>query len=143
MDGAGNQSGGRNLGPFQIDTVPPAAVELSSSSHIPGVANEDPTVDVSWLPDPGDLSGIAGYGIEVSQTSSWACDQVQDVEEDTTSMTTEPLPAGDWHVHVCASDNAGNWTAASTIGPFVILPGWIFVDDFESGSTSAWSAVVP
>ena len=53
------------------------------------------------------------------------------------------LPAGAWYVHVCAADNAGNWSSASAIGPFVILPGAIFVDGFESGDTSAWSAAVP
>jgi hypothetical protein len=58
-------------------------------------------------------------------------------------MTTAPLPPGAWYVHVCAVDNAGNWSAVGTIGPFVIMPGLIFEDDFESGGTSVWSLVVP
>jgi hypothetical protein len=143
MDGAGNQSGGLNLGPFQIDTTPPQAPQLTSSSHTPGVASPDPTVDVSWLPGGGDLSGIDGYGTEVSEAASWTCDHIKDLEEDENFMTTAPLPQGDWYVHVCAVDNAGNWSAVGTIGPFVIMPGLIFEDDFESGGTSVWSLVVP
>jgi len=141
-DGAGNCSLAVHLGPFWVDGTPPLAAELSSPSHEVGMASADQTVELVWVPDAGDLSGIDGYGMELSGAAVWQCDGVKDEEETTTSLTTEPLPAGSWFFHHCTVDNAGNWSAVSSIGPFVIVPGLLFADGFESGDTSAWSATV-
>ncbi|MBK7772332.1 MAG: hypothetical protein IPI48_17885 [bacterium] len=51
----------RNNG-YEIDTqAPPLPFVFSSSSHQPGVASSDGTVDLYWLAAPDDASGIAGH----------------------------------------------------------------------------------
>ncbi len=141
-DGLGTCSAGVHLGPFLIDATPPSGPSgLTSTSHIPGGQSCDRSVDLVWTAAQDTLSGLDGYGWAATQTSAWTCDQVKDLEEGVTTFTTPDLADGRYYVHLCARDNAGNWGAVASAGPYAICP--IFVDDFESGDTSAWSSVVP
>ncbi len=122
-DNAGNWGPVASLGPFVIETLPPGAASgLASSSHAVGVLSNDPTVDVSWqaAPDLEVPSGIDGYAIQFDGNSSWTCDEVKDVEEDTLAATSPALADGDRYFHLCARDNAGNWGPVASLGPFVI-----------------------
>ena len=71
----------------------------------------------------------------VNGAAAWACDQVKDLEEGATSLTTPRLADNAWYVHLCAIDNVGNWGGVVTAGPYLI--GALFADGFESGDTSA------
>ena len=42
------------------------------------------------------------------------------VEEDVLAATSAALADGEHHFHLCAVDNAGNWSPVASIGPFVI-----------------------
>jgi hypothetical protein len=118
-DRAGNCSAGTHLGPFKIDTTPPATVSsLTSSSHPVGVPTANATVDLTWTDAADATSGVAGYGVELSTSPSWSCDQAQDTTA--TGYTTPPLADGAWYAHVCAMDAAGNWGDVATGGHFVI-----------------------
>jgi hypothetical protein len=94
-----------------------------------------------WTPatDPG--SGLDGYAWEVAPAATWTCDQVKDLEEGATSLTTPEIGDGVWYVHLCAGDNVGLWGDAVTAGPYLICP--LFADGFESGGTAAWSSTFP
>ena len=125
-DQAGNCSAALHSGPYWIDrTDPGAPVGLTSSSHATGVPTSDTTIDISWSAslDPlsgGVASGIDGYSILFDANASPACDLVKDVEEGTLSASSAPLADGTWYAHVCAVDNAGNWSPLSTAGPFMV-----------------------
>ncbi len=123
VDGAGNCGSTVHLGPFQIDTQSPSApTGLASPSHDVGVASNDTTVEVDWVAavDQAGLSGIDGYGFFFSTSAGDACDDVQDVEEDALTTTSGALADGEHFFHLCAEDNAGNWSPVASIGPFVI-----------------------
>jgi hypothetical protein len=77
----------------------------------------------------------------VNGAAAWACDQVKDIAEDGTSLTTARLGDNSWYLHLCATDAVGNWGSVVTAGPYLI--GTLFVDGFESGNSSAWSGVEP
>jgi hypothetical protein len=47
-------------------------------------------------------------------------DTVKDAEETATGTTSPALSNGSWYFHLRTRDNAGNWTATSHLGPFVI-----------------------
>ena len=141
-DHAGNCSDGVHLGPFWIDTTAPSGpFDLTSTSHTPGEPTCDRTVDMVWTAATDMGSGLDGYAWAVTGTAAWACDGVKDLEEGATSFTTPELADWVWYVHLCASDNLGHWGEVVSAGPYPICP--LFWDDFESGDTSAWSAVVP
>jgi hypothetical protein len=123
IDPAANCGGTVHLGPFQIDTQSPSApTGLASPSHEVGVASNDDTVDVEWQAalDQAGLSGIDGYGFFFSAGEDDDCDGVKDVEEDVLTTTSAALADGEHFFHLCAVDNAGNWSPVASIGPFVI-----------------------
>ncbi|MEO8198236.1 MAG: hypothetical protein ABI689_16075, partial [Thermoanaerobaculia bacterium] len=123
IDGAGNCGATMHLGPFQVDTQSPAApTGLASPSHDVGVASNDDTVEIDWQAalDQAGLSGIDGYGFFFSAGEDDDCDDVKDVEEDVLSTTIAALADGEHFFHLCAVDNAGNWSPVASIGPFVI-----------------------
>ena len=123
IDGAGNCGSTAHLGPFQVDTQSPSApTGLASSSHEVGVASNDDTVEVEWQAaiDQAGLSGIDGYGFFFSIDEDDDCDGVLSVEEDVLAATSAALADGEHHFHLCAVDNAGNWSPVASIGPFVI-----------------------
>jgi len=140
-DRAGNCAAGVHLGPYWIDTVVPSGpTDLVSTSHTPGVASDDPSVDMAWTAATDSSSGLDGYGWAVTGSPAWTCDQVKDLEQGATTFTTPDLADGVWWFHLCAVDNVGNWGAEASAGPYPI--GAIFADGFESGDTAAWSAAV-
>ena len=53
-------------------------------------------------------------------SSTWTCETTKDGEEGTTGASSGPLAAGFWYFHVCARDNAGNWGAVASAGPYSI-----------------------
>ncbi len=150
FDAAGNASSDLVAGPYFVDTTPPAPPALASSpSHGAGPSN-DTTIDVTWPPGADNLSGLDGYGWSFTESGSWSCDQVLDGQEWVGSATSPPLAEGDWHFHLCARDNAGNWGAAASYGPWSIdttRPGVAGIDSVAaadwtgSGATAIAAAV--
>jgi len=93
-----------------VDTTPPPAPDISSSTH-PNenvwYTNNDPTFQ--WT-TPSDISGIAGYSYILDQSPTTTPDQTIDTTENTKSYTD--LGDGTWYFHVRAKDNADNWGSA-------------------------------
>ena len=120
-DVAGNCTATVHEGPFWIDTAAPAGVSaLASTSHVVGVASEADSIAMSWS-EPGDSgSGLDGYSWDFTGSATWTCETTQEAQEGTTSATSSSLAPGSWYFHVCARDNAGNWGAVVTAGPFQI-----------------------
>ena len=121
-DNVGNwNSGATHYGPFYIDTIAPSNPTVSSSSHSLSTWSADPTVDVSWSgASDGTGSGVGGYSIEWSTSSTTLPDTVSDT---TGSSATSPSLAdsSSWYFHIRTRDNAGNWAGAAVhYGPFYI-----------------------
>ncbi|MEM9557575.1 MAG: 6-bladed beta-propeller [Acidobacteriota bacterium] len=135
-DVAGNCSSALHLGPFWIDTTPPVdPLDFASTSHIVGVASPDPTLDLTWSPANDAGSGVDGYALVVDR-QLLSCDQVADLDAGTTHVTSQPLDDDDWFVRFCTVDQVGNWSAGTTLGPFVIdatAPRVTRVDSVLSG----------
>jgi uncharacterized repeat protein (TIGR01451 family) len=125
-DAAGHCATALHRGPYWIDQTSPAApTALTSASHTLGLPSSDRTIDISWTAslDPlsgGVASGIDGYSVLFDAAAASACTFTKTVEETTLSTTSDSLAAGTWYAHVCAVDNAGNWSVLSTAGPFVV-----------------------
>lgn len=110
---------------FMRDAIAPALpVPIESSSHLPGVWSNDPTVDVSWpaaVDNPGG-SGLAGYSIVWDQTALTNVDGVVDLPASATSTTSPPLPddIDAYYFHLRACDVVGNCSPTGHLGTFLI-----------------------
>jgi subtilisin family serine protease len=114
VDAAGNWSFAVHLGPFKIDTTPPANPSLSSTRT--SGWSPDRSVDAVWSGAADAGSGVSGYSLEWSQSASTAPDETQDTNGST--ATSPQLADGSWWFHLRTRDNAGNWSSTSHLGPF-------------------------
>ena len=120
-DLAGNCTATVHAGPFWIDTTAPGTVSgLASTTHAVSVASEADSIAMSWGEPVDGGSGLDGYSWAFTAGASWTCETTKEAEEGTTSATSSSLAAGSWYFHVCARDNAGNWGAVASAGPFQI-----------------------
>jgi peptide/nickel transport system substrate-binding protein len=108
--------------PPAADTQPPVDPILRSTSHTPGVASIDRTVDVVFEGAADDQSGVDGFSFAWDRQQSAMPDAVKDAEETVGGTTSPSLVNGRWWFHLRTRDNAGNWTSTRHIGPFVIVP---------------------
>lgn len=133
QDQSGAWSDNTRAGPFLIDTLPASPGSLhSDTDHPPGGPPTDKRqIGITWsaasdpLPPLSNYSsGAAGLSWEWSASSSPIVpDTIVDVGPQQGGTGTDPLPDGTWWFYIRAVDNAGNWSATSSIGPFVIAAG--------------------
>jgi subtilisin family serine protease len=102
------------------DATPPVDPVIESTSHQPGVASHDRTVDVRWSAATDAGSGVDGFSYLWDRAPGTLPDAVKDAEETTTSTTSPALADGRWYFHIRTRDNAGNWSGGRHLGPFVI-----------------------
>ncbi len=121
-DVVGNCSPTGHLGGFFIDTTPPSNPgTITSTSHVVSVPTPDTTITMVWaLPAADALSGADGFSYSFDTTAAPVCDQTKDLEETINTVTSAALGDGPWWFHLCTRDNAGNWSAAATLGPYVV-----------------------
>jgi outer membrane protein assembly factor BamB len=125
-DHALNCASALSVGPFWIDrTTPTTPLSLSSTSHAISIASFDSTIDIQWGPasDPltnGVASGIDGYSFFFDSNAVSSCEQTKNAEQGTTAASGPSLANGTWYAHVCARDNAGNWSGVASAGPYLI-----------------------
>jgi subtilisin family serine protease len=119
-DGAGNWSDTVHVGPFLVDTFPPARPTLSSPTHRGGVASTDRTVEINWTTLGDSVSGLDGFSVAWGRQQLVTVDQTKELEEGVFRTTSARLDNGAWWFGIRARDNAGNWTEATVLGPFVI-----------------------
>ncbi len=144
-DYAGNwASTAYHVGPFWIDaTAPTNPSSIYSASPAVSTWSIDNTVDVAWNAGADATSGVHGYSIEWSTSST----TIPDTSEDTTNAytTSSALADGNSHyLHIRTQDRAGNWaTSAYHIGPFWIdatAPTNPSSISSASPAVSTWSA---
>ncbi len=140
-DHSNNCSAAQHLGPYWIDTLAPEPVVITASSHVIGTPSYDDTIQMWWSDpavDPGTTpSGVAGYSYSFNNDSEGQCNQEIDLPVGVGDVTSLTLKAGQWYFHICAVDNAGNWSAPSTAGPFEIINDTIPPKIIELSSVSA------
>ncbi|RLE31184.1 MAG: hypothetical protein DRJ61_11670, partial [Acidobacteria bacterium] len=124
-DHSDNCSVTQHVGPYWIDTIAPEDVVITASSHVIGVPNYDDTIQMWWSDpaiDPGTTpSGVLGYSYTFNNDPVGQCNFEIDVPVGTGSATSIELKAGLWYFHICAVDNAGNWSTPATEGPYEII----------------------
>jgi subtilisin family serine protease len=120
-DGVGNWSDAVHLGPFLVDTFPPARPTLSSPTHRAGVASANRMVEINWITLGDSVSGVDGFSFAWSRQQLVAVDQTKDAEEVAVRTTSPRLDSGAWWFGIRSRDNAGNWSDAAVLGPFVIV----------------------
>jgi 6-phosphogluconolactonase (cycloisomerase 2 family) len=149
-DRAGNCSLTQHLGAYFVDATPPVnPTAILSTSHVlaPGT-NTLREITMSWTPATDALAGVSGYSFTFNSSALSACDQVQDAGAATLSTVSDALEDGTWYFHLCARDNAGNWSATATAGPYIIEaapPRVVVVEtvaDTPGGSLADGEAVV-
>ena len=108
--------------PGPADTTVPTDPALASTSHVPGRPSIDSTVDMTWSGAFDFGSGIDGFSFAWDHASGTVPDTIKDAEESTGQATSAPLAPGTYWFHLRTRDNAGNWSAGTHAGPFVIAP---------------------
>lgn len=122
LDTAGNTDPSPASYTWTIDTqAPNDPTNVTSTSHTVNTPSNDPTIDMTWTAatDNGP-AGVDGYAYTFNTTSDPTCDKTKDLEETATSVTSSSLGSGSYYFHICTVDNAGNWTATVTVGPYII-----------------------
>ena len=111
---------------FMRDAFAPSLpAVLESTSHLPGVFSNDPTVDMLWsgsVDNPGG-SGMAGYSFLFDASPLTNADRFVDLPHtvDPHTTTSPPLPEGtSYHFHFRACDLVGNCTVTVHLGPYLI-----------------------
>lgn len=121
VDNAGNWSGTVHLGPFKIDRGLPTNPALRGVSHVVGRSSTDPTVEAAWSGAGDALSGVDGFSLQWSMNAPTSPDSMKDAEESAAGTTSTALALGRWYLSLRTRDNAGNWSAPTNIGPFIIV----------------------
>ena len=111
-DNAGNWSSAVHIGPFRIDTVAPTNPTVTSPSHDIGSWSNKPSVVVRWDGGAGE-----SYSVEWSASESTEPDAVA---EGTATQSESVRPDGASWFHLRTRTEAGAWSHASHIGPFLI-----------------------
>jgi subtilisin family serine protease len=106
--------------PVPVDSTAPTDPAVASTSHVVGLRSIDATVDVSWSGAFDFGSGVDGYSFSWDGSATSVPDTTKDAEETTTQLTSAPLAPGTYWFHIRTRDNAGNWSAGTHAGPFVI-----------------------
>ena len=119
-DGAGNWGDPVHLGPFMVDTFPPVRPTLSSPTHRVGVPSADRTIEINWITLGDSVSGLDGYSFTWGRQPLVTVDETKELEEGVVRTTSAALAPGSWWFGIKARDNAGNWTDAAVVGPFVV-----------------------
>jgi hypothetical protein len=103
-----------------IDTTPPVDPDTFSSSHWPGVWEDDATVDVEWDGATDATSGVWRY----SYTFGTSCDlpdTIVDMDATDRQVTSPALGEGEWWLSVRTRDLAGVWSPdAACDGPYLV-----------------------
>ena len=120
VDGEGNWGATVHVGPLRIDTFAPLRPVPSSPSHQLGVASTDRTVDAAWSGASDGQSGLDGYAVSWTRGNASSPSMVKNLEETVFRATSPPLAVGTWWFNMRARDNAGNWSDAVSVGPFVL-----------------------
>lgn len=122
VDTSGNPAvGAAHLGPFGIDTTPPATRELASPTHTPEVWSTNTNVLVRWTVDD-ETSGIDGFSFVLSADAGSVPDTTKDADEHVNGYATGALAAARVFFHLRAVDNAGNWSDTTHLGPLLLDP---------------------
>jgi hypothetical protein len=105
---------------ISIDNTAPTNPTSYTSTPAVNTWSTDNTIYVSWSGASDGGSGIAGYSIQWTTSSTTIPDTVVDTTG--TSTTSSALSdSSTWYLHIRTKDNAGNWNAgAYHVGPFKI-----------------------
>ncbi len=107
-------------GPYLIDvSAPSTPTSVVSPSHGGGGPVGDDTIDVTWVASNDNLSGVAGYSAVFDGKAANTCTETQNIGVVAT-VTSDPLEDATWYFHLCAVDEAGNWSDPVTLGPLVV-----------------------
>jgi hypothetical protein len=124
VDSVGNISGATHLGPFFIDNSAPS---LGTLSGTPGTNTWSKvatvTVDGLSAASDGAGSGMDGFSYVWDTSPTSTPDATIDAQETATSLTSPSLADGSHYLHVRAIDSAGNISATTHVGPFLIDNG--------------------
>ncbi|CAG0996983.1 hypothetical protein PLCT2_02820 [Planctomycetaceae bacterium] len=142
-DQAGNWSNNTyHLGPFRIDTLPPAAPVLSSTWPITGEWTNNNDVRVTWRqPVDGNGSGVFEYAYLWDHSPTTVPAPSVNLSDPSNTVTTigENLPtAFNHYFHVRARDRVGHWGPTLHVGPFMIdvTPAVLFASPGSGGPGS-------
>ncbi|MEX2717558.1 MAG: SBBP repeat-containing protein [Candidatus Sigynarchaeota archaeon] len=129
-DGAGSWSAVTSVGPFFIDTDPPAAPAPASPTHVVSTWSMTTVINVTWISPSDNGSGIAGYSY------SWTRGAHDPGTTLMTSFRTLLSPAltdaNDWYFNIRSVDMVGLWSSITSLGPF-------YIDGNSPAAPSPWS----
>ena len=105
------------------ETTVPTNPTISSTSHAPGVASSDVTIDATVAGATDGGSGLAGFSWIWTLDKGDNPDFAIDGDETTANFTSPDLQDGDHYLRLATVDNEGNWSEPVQIGPFRIDSG--------------------
>jgi len=105
---------------FGIDTTSPTNPSIHSETHSPGTCSSNATVAIAASGATDNVSGVDGFEVAWDQTATWVPTQTKTHDETWSGGSFTATADGDWYLHLCTVDVAGNWTEPILLGPFTI-----------------------
>ncbi|MDZ4168278.1 MAG: cell wall-binding repeat-containing protein [Coriobacteriia bacterium] len=102
--------------PFKVDPLAPVNPPFTAGTAVSSPTNAA-SVSMGFAGAIDGASGVAGYSTSWTSGSAGSPDATIDT---TLTSTTQALSDGFWYFNLRTVDRAGNWSAASSMGPFVI-----------------------
>ena len=109
-----------NINVIVDGAIPGTVANLQSTSHTPNVWSSSGAIHYSWSPANDGLSGIDGYGVFTSTSSTAEPGDVKDIEEVTSYSETLATSSSGYYFKIKAVDHAGNWGNHVQTGPYLI-----------------------
>lgn len=106
---------------LKIDSTNPGKPVAFSTSHMVGIQSSNNKIDITLLGSADTFSGLAGFSSLWSQQSEQVPDKNINLAPATNNFSSPSLSNGNWYLHLAAKDNAGNWSSAIHLGPFIIF----------------------
>jgi len=122
-DWAGNCTSTEHLGPFWIESQPPAGPSaLASTSHTVGVWSTQTTLTMQWSGASDGGSGMTGYSVLFDTNSTTDPGTTTNVAHATDPHTSSSstLSGGTYWFHLRACDSAGSCSMTQHSGPYRI-----------------------
>ncbi|HRI05855.1 MAG TPA: DUF5011 domain-containing protein [Candidatus Dojkabacteria bacterium] len=117
-----------------IDNTAPTNPDPFTSVPVINAPSQGNAITVDWTPlvvptvlpsvttgsATDNLSGVDGFSYIFSQNVVDNPDEVIDLEETVSSVSTSSLVDGDWYFHLRTVDRAGNWSSVVSYGPIIL-----------------------
>jgi beta propeller repeat protein len=104
----------------RLDSQAPINPTVAGSNPAKNTWTNAKTAQVNFSGATDNLSGVDGYSVSWTNSSSTIPNKIKDLGAAASSATSPTLSDGNWWFHLRTVDKAGNWSSPLHYGPFKV-----------------------